>query len=498
MTGSVSRRSLLAGGIAAVAWAGLARADAPLVSLRPMARGHGGAGPPAQVPVEDLIAEARLQGKVGFVVADATSGQILEQTDGTVPHPPASVTKAITSLYALDVLGADHVFETRLIATGPVVDGVVQGDLILAGGGDPVLGTDQLADMAKTLRETGVRSLSGAFKVWGGALPALTEIDPQQLPHLGYNPAVGGLNLNFNRVYFEWAQTGSSYTVSMDARSDLYQPDVSMARMQVVDRDLPVYTYLDGGGVDDWTVARSALGEGGSRWLPVRYPALYAGDVFRTLALAQGITLPEAVEVADLATGTTLIIHQSDPLDVMVRDMLKFSTNLTAETLGLTATAARGRTVTSLAQSAEEMAVWARDSLGIEGHFVDHSGLGDAARISAAEMAKALVEALGPAQLRPLLKDIPLLDGNGDVLANPPATVVAKTGTLNFVSTLAGYERTKGGADLVFAIFAVDAEARAQALASEEEVPDGARAWNGRARHLQQQLLQRWGAAYPA
>ncbi len=496
MNGKISRRSLLVGGLTAVA--GAAWADAPLTSLRPVARGQGLGGIAAPVPVADLVSAADLTGKVGFVVADARTGQILEQVDGAVRHPPASVAKAITALYALDVLGPGFRFATRLIGTGPVVEGVLQGDLILAGGGDPVLGTDQLADMAKALREAGVRSVTGGFRVWGGALPALRQIDPHQLDHLGYNPAIGGLNLNFNRVYFEWAPTGNTYRVSMDARSDLYRPDVSVARIRVVERDLPVYTYADAGGVDDWTVAKSALGEGGSRWLPVRYPARYAGDVFRSLALAQGVTLPQAEEIPDLPPGTTLVTHESDPLDALVRDMLKFSTNLTAETLGLTATIARGQGVADLAQSAREMAVWARVELGIGGHFVDHSGLGDSARITAAEMVIALVAAQRSGLLRPLLKEIPMLDSNGDALVNPPGTVVAKTGTLNFVSSLAGYLGTGRGADLAFAIFASDPGAREQALASEEEIPDGARAWNGRARRLQQELLRRWGTAYPA
>ena len=50
---------------------------------------------------------------------------------------PASVTKAITALYALDVLGAQHRFRTQLIATGNITGGVVQGALILVGGGNP-------------------------------------------------------------------------------------------------------------------------------------------------------------------------------------------------------------------------------------------------------------------------------------------------------------------------------------------------------------------------
>ena len=97
-----------------------------------------------------------------------------------------------------------------------------------------------------------------------------------------------------------------------------------------------------------------------------------------------------------------------------------------------------------------------------------------------------------------MLKETQLVDDEREALVNPPALVVAKTGTLNFVTTLAGYARTAGGADLAFAIFAVSPEGRAQALASEEEIPDGAQAWNGRARHLQQELLRRWGTAYSA
>jgi D-alanyl-D-alanine carboxypeptidase/D-alanyl-D-alanine-endopeptidase (penicillin-binding protein 4) len=39
-------------------------------------------------------------------------------------------------------------------------------------------------------------------------LPAIDQIDPAQLPHVGYNPSVSALNLNFNRVFFEWERAG--------------------------------------------------------------------------------------------------------------------------------------------------------------------------------------------------------------------------------------------------------------------------------------------------
>jgi len=492
MTTGLTRRGVLGGGLSALA--GIAFADAPLTALRPQLRPAGPAAAPPRPSVADLIAAANLDGTVGFVVADVATGRVIEQNAGAVPLPPASVTKAITALYALEALGPDFRFETRLIGAGPVRDRVLYGDLILAGDGDPVLNTDHLADLAALLRAAGVTAVRGGFRVWGGALPDLREIDPNQLDHLGYNPAISGLNLNFNRVHFEWSRRSGRYDVTMDARTDRLRPDVHIARMRVVERALPVYTYADAQGVDDWTVASAALGESGARWLPVRNPATYAGDVFRTMAAAQGIELMPARQIASLPAGVVLARLQSDPLERLVRDMLLYSTNLTAEALGLTATHRRGGQRANLGVSAAEMNGWAKQSLQAEAAFVDHSGLSDVSRISAAQMVRALVAPGSVAGLRPLLKTIPLVDSEGEPLPNPQAVVVAKTGTLNFVSALAGYLRSGSGADLAFAIFTVDPERRARALSSADEVPEGARSWNARSRRLQQVLLQRWGA----
>ncbi|MBA5764839.1 D-alanyl-D-alanine carboxypeptidase, partial [Vibrio sp. 404] len=89
------------------------------------------------------------------------------------------------------------------------------GDLILAGSGDPSLDTAALARLARLLRAAGVSEVTGALRVQADALPAIRSIDPGQPDHLGYSPAIAGLNLNFNRVYFEWKRQGSDYAVTM-------------------------------------------------------------------------------------------------------------------------------------------------------------------------------------------------------------------------------------------------------------------------------------------
>ncbi len=499
MMKQVSRRAFLGGAMSAVA--GVALADAPLRSLRPVARDNvaieaaSRVSPLARTTAAEMIAEADLGGTVGFVVADARTGSILENTDGTVPLPPASVAKAVTALYALDRLGPQHRFETRIIAEGVISDGILDGNLILAGGGDPILTTDHLADIAAKLKDTGLREVRGKFQVWGGALPYINEIEPGQLDHLGYNPALSGLNLNFNRVHFEWARSGGDYRVTMDARSELHRPDVRMARMRVVGRNVPVFAYADGGSFDDWSVARGALANGGSRWLPVRKPALYAGDVFTTMARAQGIVLGTTELIDDVPDGDVLVTHGSADLREVLRDMLKYSTNLTAEVAGLSATRAADADVATHVGSAQAMARWLAEKHGVRADFADHSGLSDASRISALEMVQVLMSGAG-GPLRPMLKDIPMVDDERNALPDHPATVVAKTGTLNFVSCLAGYVRTAGGVDLAFAIFAANLDRRDAAKARGDEVPEGSIAWNGRAKRLQQRLLQRWGLVY--
>src|SRR6056297_2702232 len=96
------RRLFISGALASTATAALA--GAPNVSLRSQQR-------PIEVlrraapQVADLIARADLGGRIGFAVADARTGEMLEVLNPLRPMPPASVAKAMTCAYALDGLG---------------------------------------------------------------------------------------------------------------------------------------------------------------------------------------------------------------------------------------------------------------------------------------------------------------------------------------------------------------------------------------------------------
>lgn len=485
-----TRRAVLLGLMASSATVSFA--EAPERSPRPAARTE----PQVIIPqkgTRSLADKAGLSGEICYVVADAATGQVLDGRKPLLALPPASVAKSLTALYGLSALGGGYRFLTRLIAAGPVVNGRLEGDLYLVGGGDPTLHTDALAAMARDLKAKGVREISGKAYVYSAALPYQAEIDKDQPVHLGYNPSLSGLNLNYNRIYFEWAKSGQGYAATMDARDEKYRPRVAMATIKPVSRTAPIYTLSSTSRQDNWTVAEHALGKKGGRWLPVRRPQFYAAEVFQTIARSHGIVLPIFVASGRPPAGAVLAEWRSDDLQTMLRGMMKYSTNIVAEAVGMTASQARGNAPKSLPASARLMSDWANQITEAKRvKLVDHSGLGEASRVSASDMTRVLLAAGWDGPLRALMKDIPLRDANGRPLKEQPAQVRGKTGTLNFVSALAGYMTAKSGRKLVFAIFTADLARRAKVTRAQRERPLGAKAWSNRSRGLQQDLITQW------
>lgn len=492
----ISRRILLTGLLASVSTVALARA--PTSSIRPRPRGGVPSKPViAQSGLVDILAAAGLSGSKSVVLMDAVTGEVLESSGAKTSLPPASVTKAMTALYVFSVLGNRWKFSTRVIAMGPVVNGVVQGDLALVGGGDPALDTDALGQLAERMKLAGITGIKGRFLVYSEAIPFQRVIDKEQPDHVGYNPAISGLNLNFNRIYFEWKRGGSGYSTSMQARAKRFSPAVRSVEIATVKREAPVFTYKSSKGLDRWSVATSALGKAGSRWLPVRTPDIYAGEVFRILARQYDVQLPQMTQVSAISKGTEIARWDGASMQGLIKAMMKYSTNLTAEATGMTATLTRGVDVKTLEASARSMTEWLRQAYGIRrAQFVDHSGLGSASRVSAGEVAQILQRAGWTGRLRGVMKDIPLKNEQGKKAPVPGVSVVAKTGTLNFASALAGYISCPNGRKLVFAIFTADMKKRNLISKAQRERPKGSKAWSRRSKKMQQKLLRRWVNVY--
>ena len=91
---------------------------------------------------------------------------------------------------------------------------MVQGDLILVGGGDPMLTTDDLAKMAGQLKAAGITEVKGRFLAYDGALPRVKTIDKDQPVQVVYSPAVSGIALN----YTEFTLNGGAILANIQPR----------------------------------------------------------------------------------------------------------------------------------------------------------------------------------------------------------------------------------------------------------------------------------------
>ncbi len=485
---SILDRRLFISGLAA-SLPSIALATPPTTATRPLLRNVENIRQVSASSARYL--DPALANVTGFVLLDTSTGQVVDAHQPNLKLPPASVTKAITAIYARDTLGPDFRFTTRVMATGPVQNGLIQGDLYLVGGGDPALDTDELAGLSRAMVAQGIRGITGRYYVDNSALPSIDQLDPTQASHLGYNPTISGLNLNFNRVYFEWKQVEGRYRTSLEARSDNYRPAVKWMDISIANRDLPVYQHAVINGHDHWSVAQNALGAEGGVWLPVRQPADYVGEVFATLAARAGLTLPAHAH-GNVPRGAAEVVRfNSEHMDEVLRWLLKYSNNLTAECIGLAASQRLGANPSSLNQSSTHMERWATANLGgARPNFDNHSGLSDKAEVSSMDMVTMLGNNRAWSHLSHILKPFVVTDNSGNAM-DLGRRVIAKTGSMNFIRGLAGYLE-KNGRQYAFAIFAADLQTRRSLASSQRDQPRGARTWSAKARRQQQVLLRHW------
>ncbi|MEM7208363.1 MAG: D-alanyl-D-alanine carboxypeptidase/D-alanyl-D-alanine-endopeptidase [Pseudomonadota bacterium] len=133
---------------------------------------------------------------------------------------PASVIKMLTTLVALEELGPAHAWRTEFYSDADVVDGVLNGDLVIKGGGDPYLPLERLWLMVRQLRQTGLSDIAGSLILDQSAFAAIDE-DPAAFdnrPLRAYNVVPAALlgNFNVSRLRFTPDITTGQVQVEID------------------------------------------------------------------------------------------------------------------------------------------------------------------------------------------------------------------------------------------------------------------------------------------
>ncbi len=154
------------------------------LALKPEWRSPWLPGLARDIQVEYLLANylTKLE-KKGLTVEDqgiwiTVQGSVAAEHGGTIPLPAASLTKLATTLAALGTWPLDHRFETLVGATGPLENGVVYGDLVVKGSGDPLFVWEEGIVLANYLQSLGIQRVTGDLLVLGPFTMNFEE-DPQ-------------------------------------------------------------------------------------------------------------------------------------------------------------------------------------------------------------------------------------------------------------------------------------------------------------------------------
>ena len=254
------------------------------------------------------------------------------------PMQPASVIKLVTSYVALEQFGPAQRWKTSFYSNAPLVNGVLQGDLVLQGGGDPKLVLESLWQFLRQLRQQGVRDIQGNL-VLDRSLFQGADIDTAQFdgdPARAYNVGPDALLLNFKSIRLRFETDGEQVRVVSEPALDgitITPPQAGNGecvdwheQLQFVwqERQLQIGgNYPKSCGTRQWAVHPFGLSAN-----------QYAGALFQSLWRELGGSFAGNVVDGTVPPDARLLGQWESPaLSEMIRDMNKFSNNVMARQL---------------------------------------------------------------------------------------------------------------------------------------------------------------------
>jgi D-alanyl-D-alanine carboxypeptidase/D-alanyl-D-alanine-endopeptidase (penicillin-binding protein 4) len=351
-------------------------------------------GPAATVQMLDRQMN-KAGGASGALVVDLDTGATLYSRAPDVPRIPASVNKLYTTSAALERYGAEGQLDTVVLGDAPLEAGVLDGNLYLRGGGDPSFSRAEASGFARVLAGSGLTEITGRV--------------------------VG------DESHFDSLRGG---------------PD-------------------SGYGVSTWVGPLSGLPFNHGFTLAKRprfqrKPPLFAAQVFTRELKRAGVTVRRAARAGVAPESAVLLGEWASPrMSVLVRHTNRPSDNYMAETLLKALGADFGGGGTTAAGSA--VARTHAAEFGALPTIVDGSGLSRLNRTTPRDVVELLVGMDQSELAEPMLISLSVAGQSGTLAKRMRGTAAqgrcrAKTGTLNGVSNLAGYCRSKSGARTAFAI----------------------------------------------
>ena len=295
------------------------------------------------------------RGVTGLFVADAKTGEPLFAVNATDPLNPASNVKLISTAAALELLGPDFRYPTRVL--GPAPDsGIVNGDIYLLGSYDPTLSSSDLHEIAASMARTGITTVDGSIVV-------------------GSNPTRDGIYRSVIPIEITAGEPGQPPAATSPA--DYKLVDITVTAKTAKRAMRPRLTYNAEVVQNPAGFPRIALtiggtiGKGGATTYPLWTKQRTANAAYALIAALQahGITVTGEMKIVELGdfVGDTVLRgglpielgrHESQPLADIVRRVNKWSVNWLADRVIMTASALAKHAQPSMELALDAMYNW--------------------------------------------------------------------------------------------------------------------------------------------
>lgn len=399
-------------------------------------------------------------------VVSPSRGQVLYERNADLSMNPASNMKLFTSAAAMAKLGPEYRFTTRVLAERkPDAEGVLNGDLVLQGGGDPVLETPHLEKLADTLKAQGLRRITGNlraddFRFDAERLGIAWNSDDEPFYYSAQISALG-LNRNVIQVDVSPGKTvGDPVSVKLKPVDGYVNVECTATTGTEGDRPSLQISRKRAQNVVLITGSLPAGGKGVTdEEVTMEEPELYTAHVFRQLLADRGIRVDGEIQRQSApAKAVELATNASIPLSQIISLLNKPSDNLIAEML-LKEIGYTQKQSGDAGAGSDVVEAWLKE-IGIETGGIrinDGSGLSRMDLVTSRAVSDLLLWVDRQPWREAYVRSLPLAGVDGTLrsrLKGTPAekNLSAKTGSLAHVTALGGYITSRSGERLVFSV----------------------------------------------
>ena len=382
------------------------------------------------------------------------------------PFNPASVIKIIPTLAALELLGPAYRWKTEVYTLGSLSDGVLQGDLLFKGYGDPHLVIEDFRKILEELRRRGIRDTTGDLLI-DASWFSIAHEDPGAFdndPYRTYNVLPNAFLVNFKAVNFHFYPAANGRNVRVHPEPELAGLEIDN-RLRLRKRrcggfQRGVAVTVPDGNAADRVIFSGRFPTGCNHYILSRSlltHETYAYGAFKSTWRQLGGSIAGQVGTAVApVTGKPFLVHHSKPLSDIIRLINKFSNNVMTRQLLLTLGAELADPPGTVGNGIRVIDDYLT-GLGLDTQTLNidnGSGLSREVRASAKLLADILEHAWTIPYRPEFISSLAITGVDGTAkyrLRHKAASGYAhvKTGTIDEVSAVAGYVHARSGGEYI-------------------------------------------------